>query len=137
MDDTQKLNQLNSQSIGVAVPVGGVERAPMVIEAPIKPPEISVEVTPSEVEPVISGEEKEAGVVAHPPEPVLDPDAKAVGVVESIPSPLNFIPPAFDSVKAAEQVANSTSQAFSLAWIAEIIAKNLKRFKQPQPQEVN
>jgi hypothetical protein len=132
MDDTQKTDQVNPQPSVVSVPVGGVEGAPVSIEAPVKPPEISVEVTPSEVEPVISEEEREAGVVAHPSMPQIHPDAKEAGVEESMPpapSHPNFTPPVFTSAEEAELVAKTTSQTLSLAWIAEIIAKNFKRFK--------
>jgi hypothetical protein len=132
MDEPIKPNQVNPQPIGVSVPVGGVEGAPVNIEAPVNLPEINVDVTASEAEPVISEAEKEVGVVAHPAMPEIHPDAKEAGVKESlppIPSPRNFTPPVFDSVQAAEQVANTTSPTLSLAWIAKIIAKNFKRFK--------
>jgi len=134
MDEPIDPNKIASPAAGISVPVGGVEGVPVSIEAPFKAPEASIEVKPSEVEPVISEEEKEAGVVAHPTQPILHPDAKAAGIVESIPSHPNFNPPVFKSVQDAEQVANTTPETLSLAWIAEIIAKNLKRFK---PQEVN
>ena len=115
---------------GAPVSVGGLEGAPK-IEAAVAP-EVSVEVAPAEKKPELSEEEKEFGV-DHSPEPQIPTEARVAGVTESIPSHLDYNPPKYTSVQEAEHVANKTSQAFSLAWISEIVAKNLKRLK---PQEV-
>lgn len=144
--DTQQIQQSQqaqvmqqSQSVqqppGVSVPVGGSEGAPAsVSERNLGSVEEYVQ--PSESDPVIPEEVARAGIESVRDHPNLHPDSQAAGVTESNPTSItgnsNYVPPPFTSIEEAENVAKTTKPAFSLAWIAEEVAK---KFKRSTPQE--
>jgi hypothetical protein len=126
MDEPINPNQNANQPINVSVPIGGVEGAPVNIEAPVKPPEAAVEVQPSETEPAISEDEKNVGVVTHPTEPIIRPDVAAVGVKPSIPVVAGYSNLPSDQV-AATQVFEKGDSTQSNTWRALIAIKELAR----------